>query len=107
MKRLSLLVLACSITAMPAEAAVKTQASRNVEKGVAVWRGAKPAPTPAPIAGGTPRIETKVVVAFQTAWPSRGLRIQGFYHGDGLAAGGRLARRPYTQGFFADRTRCE
>lgn len=107
MSRLLALSAFLIVAALPAEAAVKTQAVRSVERGVAVWRGAKPKPAPQSLVAEPSRIDARVFIAHQVAWPSRGLRTQGFFNGDGLSAGGRLARRRYVQGFYADRTGCD
>lgn len=85
-------------------AAEASAATRTSERGVTVFRGAKPAALPADAAPAPRAACPEVKVAVTTVWPARAFRQQGFWSGDGLVtASMRAARRRTTQGFYADR----
>jgi hypothetical protein len=92
-----------------AEAAVLHHPSktvRTVEKGVAVWRGAKSMPAPS-LKGGAPQApkdRPTCSLTLTSVWPDRPVRVHGFYSGEATQTRAtRLASRKATQGFFADR----
>lgn len=95
------------LIALPAEAARlvhPSAAAKTVEKGVSVWRGPAPKQQAAPAKPATAATcVTKKIIVHANALPERRLRVQGFWSGDGLTPGMKLARRPLTQGFYADR----
>lgn len=100
--------LVLSLVAAEASAATlvnPSSATRASERGVTVTRGAKPAPALTAAAAPAPRPACRAAsAAVTTVWPGRRFRQQGFWSGDGLVtASMRAARRPYTQGFYADR----
>jgi hypothetical protein len=79
-------------------------ATRTSERGVTVIRGAKPAALPQAPAPAPRAACPEVKVSLTTVWPARRFRQHGFWSGDGLlTASMRAARRPVTQGFYADR----
>jgi hypothetical protein len=91
----------------PAEAARlyhPSKVTKATERGVTVWRRAA---EPAPAQTMERRVEMRRIAVRMTScgchWPERALRTQGFWSGDGLSLGGRCARRPISQGFYADR----
>lgn len=101
MRQVLFALAAAVVLIAPADAA-----SRSVEKGVAIWRGAK-AEAPA-----APKIERrqdacaarKIVVLHTSYWPVRRLRVHGFSAGDGFAGPAeRSGRLQATSGFYADR----
>lgn len=99
--------LALILSTGPASAARlvhPTGVVKSTEKGVNVWRGKErmAVEAPAPKAAPAPCV-SKTVIVYANALPERRLRTQGFWSGDGLTPAMRLARRPLTQGFYADR----
>lgn len=98
----ALVAFASALTLIaPAEAA-----SRSVEKGVAIWRGAKAEAPAAPKTEGKREAcaTRKIVVLHTSYWPVRRLRVHGFTAGDGFAGPAeRSGRLQATSGFYADR----
>jgi hypothetical protein len=106
MLRFAFALAAFSLAAPAADAASLLHPSataRKAEKGVSVWRGPALKEAPAPIVAAPAPCVSRTIITYANALPERRLRVQGFWSGDGLTAGMRLARRPLTQGFYADR----
>lgn len=105
--RASAAALLLSLVAVEASAATLVKpgsATRAIERGVTVIRGAKPIALAAEAAPAPRAARPEVKVSVTTVWPARRFRQQGFWSGDGLVtASMRAARQPTTQGFYADR----